>query len=155
MFLYIIFSIALILLDRITKNIAEYYLMNKSPMVIIPSHLEFTYLENRGAAFGILQDKKTFFIIITFIVCLVILVFFVKEFNKLHSLSRLSLVMIFSGAVGNFIDRFTQGYVVDFIALKFGGFYNFPVFNVADICVTIGCSLLIVSIIKFDKFLGD
>ncbi len=146
-----LFCIAAIILDQGTKHLAVRYLKNASPVVLIENHIELRYLENRGAAFGILQGNKTFFVVVTVVVCIVLLVYYFKQGSHLHHLVRWSIVLIVAGAIGNLIDRVRQSYVVDFISLKFGGLYDFPIFNLADICVTVGCSLLIVYILFIES----
>lgn len=101
---------------------------------------QFEYLENHGAAFGILQNKHIFFFIIVLIISVFIIWFYlhVPMTKKLLPL-RICAVFIFSGAIGNFIDRLKLGYVVDFFYFKL---IDFPVFNVADIYVTVGTFIL-------------
>ena len=118
---------------------------NKEPIVLIDNVLELTYVENRGAAFGILQNKLVFFYILTIVVFVVIFYYLYKISLNLHYLPcYIFLILIFSGAVGNFIDRIKNKYVIDFIYFKL---IDFPVFNFADICITLGCVLLVFSLI--------
>ena len=105
-----------------------------------------TYVENRGAAFGIFQDNTTFLIIFT-IAILAVIVFFVNKYKKNSRLLSLSLVFVAAGAVGNLIDRIARGFVVDFFDFCL---INFPVFNVADIFVCTGAAMLIAFIIFVD-----
>ena len=103
---------------------------------------ELRYLENRGSAFGLMQNQRIFFIIIT----IIIVGIFVWLYCKLPDTRRmrwmhLICIGIISGALGNFIDRFINGYVVDFFYFKL---INFPIFNVADIYVTVSAAVLIV-----------
>jgi signal peptidase II len=109
-------------------------------------------VENRGAAFGILQNQIWFFVIITFVMIIVLGYMFFK-YKNITNLSRLSLVFIAGGAIGNFIDRIIRGFVVDFIDVRFGNFYDFPVFNIADSFVVCGTALLIILMLlnKFEK----
>ena len=128
-------SSALTLIDQLTKMLAYEKLYNKEPVSIIKDVLELVYVENRGAAFGILQV----------IVFIVIFVYIYKINFTYHYIPFfIFLIFIFSGAVGNFIDRVKNKYVIDFIYFKP---IDFPVFNFADICITIGCILLIFSLI--------
>lgn len=144
-FVFILSSAVLIIIDQLTKNIALNTLYDNEPIVLIDGILELTYVENRGAAFGILQNKLIFFYILTVIVFFVIFTYLYKlKFNQHYLLIYISLILIFSGAVGNFIDRLKNKYVVDFIYFKL---IDFPVFNFADICITIGCTILILSLI--------
>ena len=139
--IYLIIIILGLVVDRLTKIYAVNNLMEKS---IDGKLINLTYLENRGAAFGILQDKRRVFIILTTAIVLYLLYYFVKNIKTSPIILNLSLAMIISGAIGNFYDRLIQGYVVDFIEFSF---VQFPVFNVADILVTAGCALMIIYII--------
>ena len=143
--IYLIIIILGLLIDRLTKIYAVNNLMAKNIDGKLPN---LTYLENRGAAFGILQDKRMVFIILTSAIVIYLLYYFVKNIKTSPRILNISLAMIISGAIGNFYDRLIQGYVVDFIEFSF---VKFPVFNVADILVTLGCVLMIIYII----FHGD
>lgn len=139
--IYLIIIILGLVVDRLTKIYAVNNFMEKS---IDGKLINLTYLENRGAAFGILQDKRRVFIILTTAIVLYLLYYFVKNIKTSPMILNLSLAMIISGAIGNFYDRLIQGYVVDFLEFSF---VKFPVFNVADILVTVGCALMIIYII--------
>lgn len=144
--------ILLIITDQFTKHLAVINLKGESPVVILKDIVELTYLENTGAAFGILENKILLFSILTVIILGAVIYFKIKIDNLLYGkelavkvrkkylfLSWI-LVTLFTGAVGNFIDRIRLDYVVDFIRFKF---INFPVFNVADILITCSSVLLI------------
>lgn len=130
-------------LDQVTKWLVLQFLYPKEPpqMALIPGILELLYTENRGAAFGILQNKHWFFAIITVLVlgAIVYILFRMPGQSKYLPLFY-TLSFIFSGAVGNFLDRLRLGYVIDFIYFKP---IRFPVFNVADILVTCATIVLI------------
>jgi len=144
---WILLIAVLIGLDQWTK---WFFLVNKDnfkDFEIIKGFFYLTYVENRGAAFGILQNFRWFFIILTVIALAVMVWYFIKNQNKML---RLSLSFIMAGAVGNFIDRLFRGFVVDFFDFyPFG--YNFPVFNVADICVNIGVFFLLIYVLFIYK----
>lgn len=148
--LYALFSF-IIGLDQFTKYLAVKYLKHSSPIVLIKDFISFSYIENYGAAFGIMQDKKYFFIIITIIVILFIIIFLKNNYNKLSKLMRVALIMLMSGATGNLIDRIRQSYVIDFISVKFHNGYQFPVFNVAD-CFIVVSTILIILMVLFNKY---
>lgn len=146
---FIIASAILIAIDQFTKSLALKHLHNNKPYVIIDNVLELTYVENRGAAFGILQNKQILFYILTVVVLIVILVLLYRiDDVKSNLLYYIFLILIFSGAVGNFIDRVKNKYVVDFIYFKP---IDFPVFNFADIYITIACVLMIIYLIVDGK----
>lgn len=139
--IYILIIIVGLILDRVTKIYAtNNFIENPVQGPII----NLTYLENRGAAFGILQDRRIFFILITVAIVLYLLYYFYKSYKINPNILNIALAMIISGALGNFYDRLINGYVVDFIEFSF---INFPVFNIADIFVTLGCALMIIYII--------
>lgn len=137
-----IILILLISLDQFTKYLAVLKLKEQSAFDIIPGILELNYLENRGAAFGMLKNQKFFFVFVAIVIIGLIIYFLykapdTKKFNILHLL----LVMIASGAIGNMLDRIRLDYVVDFIYLVI---IQFPIFNVADIYVTVATAMLVI-----------
>lgn len=139
---YIMIGI-LIFLDQYTKHWAVVRLKDNSPIIVIDKILEFSYLENRGAAFGSMQGKQSFFIILTFIFTIFLLYILYKvPKTKYYTPLICSVVILISGAIGNFIDRASQNYVVDFISAVF---IDFPIFNVADIYVV--CSMILIAIL--------
>ncbi len=137
--------ILLIVLDQITKYLAVVFLKNQDAIPLIPGWLELHYLENQGAAFGLLQNQKIFFVIIAaLILALICYVLYKMPYAKHYTLLHILLVLIASGAIGNMIDRLRQDYVVDFIYFVI---INFPIFNVADIYVSVATTLLVLSIL--------
>lgn len=133
----------LILVDQITKYLARLHLQEKS-FVLINNFLQLTYVENRGAAFGLLQGMQWVFAILSVFV-LFGLIYFYKEQKKknLQGLSMLYWIIVFiiAGAIGNLIDRVAFGYVTDMIDVF--GIWNY-IFNVADIYIV--CSFIALSI---------
>ena len=139
MILTIIVILAVIAADIATKYAAALNLAEGEAVTVIPGVVEFSYVENRGAAFGMLADHRWVFLVFSSIAIVGILAYlFVKRPKE--RLFRIALAMIAGGGVGNMIERLAHGYVTDFINPTFVKFY---VFNVADSCVTIGCGLLI------------
>lgn len=131
----------LIFIDQLTKSIVTNHLSNGNKIIVIPEVFEIFYLENRGAAFGILQGQRVLFFVITIIVLLLLVVFLFRlPYQKKYIPLYIVLLLIFSGAIGNFIDRITKGYVVDFLYFKP---INFPLFNLADSYITIACFVLL------------
>ena len=141
----ILAAIVLIALDQWTKHLAVLRLKGQSPIVLWDGVFELHYLENRGAAFGILQGQKAVFLVCTLLI-LILIVFFYNRLpaGKRFFMMRLVAVFLAAGAVGNLIDRMRYSYVVDFLYFKLIGF---PVFNVADCYVTVGAVLLAVLIL--------
>lgn len=146
---YIVVVVAT-LFDQWTKKMIE-PLKTGDDIDVMPGVFSFSYVENRGAAFGIMNGQRIFFLIIAIVVFVAITYVFLripaeKKYYKLD----ITLAFILAGAIGNMIDRFSLGYVRDFI-----NFYciNFAVFNVADIYITCGTPfvcLLILFVYKED-----
>ena len=134
----LILSLILILLfvagDQAVKYLAVTYLQPDGPMTVIPGLLEFRYVENTGAAFGLLGDYTLILSIIT-AVCVVVVLAAMIFYQKHSFFSRVAGILIVGGGIGNLIDRIAHGYVVDMFALDL---FQFPVFNVADIFVVCG-----------------
>ncbi|MBQ6293881.1 MAG: signal peptidase II [Lachnospiraceae bacterium] len=139
----------MIAVDQVSKYLAVKNLKGAAPQEFIPGILGFSYVENRGMSFGLLQGQRWLFIVITVLVCLfLILVYFrIPEKKRFNALS-VCVLFIFSGAIGNFIDRLRQGYVVDFLELRF---MSFPVFNIADCYITWTTVVLICLLLFYYK----
>ena len=124
--------VAILLADRLSKYLSCRYMHDGASIPIIPNIFHITLVRNTGAAFGILRGYASIFIAIT-IVTIGLLVSYIKE----KDVNRLPFILILAGAVGNLIDRFSFGYVIDFIDLRV-----WPVFNISDAVITIGAVLL-------------
>jgi len=135
----VIAAAVLVLLDQWTKQLSIRYLKDQPAIPLIEGVLELQYLENRGAAFGMMQGQQVFFAIIT-VVLLAMIGFYYTRIpeGKRYIAMRCIMIAVISGAVGNFIDRCRFDYVVDMIYFKL---IDFPIFNVADCYVT--CSVFI------------
>ena len=137
--------IVLILLDQGTKLWALASLKPIHNMTLVEGFMDLTFVENRGVAFGMFSGQRWFILLLTGIIAVGLIWFYVtmpkkKEYFPL----RISLVMVLSGAIGNIIDRLFRGYVVDFFEFTF---FEWPVFNVADIYVVVGVILLALMIV--------
>ena len=131
---------SLLLADQYTKRLAISHLKGQEPFVIISRVLEFSYLENTGAAFSSFAGKQTLLICLTTVVTLLLLwKYLTLPDGKRFVPMRLCMLLIISGAVGNLIDRVSRNYVVDFIYFVP---IDFPKFNVADIYITVGVAVL-------------
>lgn len=135
-------TIVVLVLDRLTKIWAVNTLSSGKVIDIIKGYFDFSYVENRGAAFGILQGNTILLGIISlvFLAYLLFLFFKSKSPSKLY---KVSLGLIISGALGNLYDRFIYKYVVDFIHFHWQETYHFPTFNIADMAVVVGTFLLL------------
>ena len=132
-----IIAILILSLDQLTKILATNNLLLNQSLPVIKNIFHLSLIHNRGAAFGILKNQIPLFIFTSFS-AIILIIFNLKDerYRKLNIYS-LSLGLILSGALGNFIDRLFFGYVIDFL-----GFRICPVFNVADSAITIGAILL-------------
>ena len=139
-----------LILDRVTKIWALNVLTKTTEIPVIKDFFSFAYLENRGAAFGILQNKLIFLSLVTLTIMGGIVVYLFK-YKPTSKILRISLAFIVSGAIGNLIDRVWYKYVVDFIMLHYKDVYYFPTFNVADMFVVVGTMLLVIYMIKEDN----
>ncbi len=142
----LIVSALLIGLDQVFKFLAVKHLSPIGEMTVIDNFLKLTYVENRGAAFGILQDHRWVFILITILATLICIIL-LFAYKKHNFFSRTALTMIIAGGVGNLIDRIALGYVIDFVNFTFFGY----VFNLADACVTIGAVFLIIALLTIKR----
>ncbi len=137
-----ILILLLIFLDQFTKHLAVVNLQDKSAYKIIDGVLELNFLKNSGAAFGLLQNQKAFFILVaTMILIIIAYVLFRMPDGRKYDIMHILLVLIASGAAGNMIDRVRQDYVIDFIYFVI---INFPIFNVADIYVTVATFVFVI-----------
>ena len=159
-FLFFFVSLFLIIFDQWTKHLAVAFLKGGAEIALLPRVLYLLYVENPGAAFGILRGQQFFFLLITIVVLLGILYTVWKipssfhsgqaEMEKSRSYFPLfwALCFVFSGAIGNCIDRQLRAYVVDFIYFRP---IDFPVFNVADIYVSVSAFLLLLLFMFYYK----
>ena len=139
--LIFLISTLIVGLDQIFKYIVVNNLKPNGNITVINGLLDFTYLENRGAAFGIFSNQRYFFIITT---CVVMIFLIYVAFFKVSSLLfNVSIAFIIGGGIGNLIDRIFLGYVIDYIQVSFFP----PVCNFADYCITFGTMLLFIWII--------
>jgi len=143
-FVFLGLAALVVVLDQLTKRLAEDKLdrdgVRSVPLPVVGDYLRFTYVQNRGAAFGLLQDQTAFFVFVGILVVGVIAAsyrYLPRSGFRLH----LALGLQLGGAIGNLVDRIRQGYVVDFV--DFGYHSNWwPVFNVADSAIVVGVALL-------------
>lgn len=132
-----------IILDQITKILAEVFLKSNGTFPIIKNALHLTYVENLGAAFGMLADSRWLFMVVSVVAILVFGAYLYLGHAE-STLSAVALAMMTSGGIGNMIDRIFRGYVIDFIDFRL---INFAVFNGADSLVCVGAGLLILSLL--------
>jgi len=140
--IYYVIALFIIAIDQISKWLIVKNMELGTSIPIIDNVLYITSHRNRGAAWGILENKMWFFYIIT-VVFVVFIVFYMKKYAKTDKLLGISLGLILGGAIGNFIDRVFRQEVVDFIHVYIFS-YNYPVFNIADSALCIGVVLIII-----------
>ena len=141
-FIYSI-SFIVLLLDQIIKLVVMNNMELHQEIKIIPNFFSLYYVENPGAAFSIL-GKQTLLLIIVSVVCLILIKEYIKKEIELSNLSIISLGMIIGGTIGNLFDRILYKAVIDYLAFDIFK-YSFPVFNLADIAITVGAGLLLLS----------
>lgn len=129
--------------DQLLKSWVASSIVLGGSKQLIPGIIELTNLRNSGAAWSIFEGQQTFFTIIT-IIAIIVVGYFIWQYRKNVSM-LIGLSLIMAGTIGNFIDRLRQGYVVDMFETTF---INFPIFNIADMCLTIGVIWLIICILK-------
>lgn len=141
--------VILVAADQASKYLALTRLEPIGSVTLIKNVFALTFVENRGAAFGLLQGARIGFLIATPFILVAMIYYFIKlPYGRVYTFIRAAIVLIVSGAVGNYIDRLFRGYVIDFLHATF---IDFPVFNLADIYVVTGTALLAVLLIFFVK----
>ena len=138
-----IFSIMFLLIDQISKGLVNLY-MNVNESIKLFNLLSITYVHNTGAAFSMLEGARWLFIILGIVTMNVIFIFFIKD-KELNNFEIVIYSLLLSGIMGNLIDRFLYGYVIDFIDVNL---FNFAIFNLADSFMVVGVILLMMGMIK-------
>ena len=144
-FLYSLFVLAIVAADQITKYLVVVNIPLYTDVPFIPGVLGLTYVQNTGAAFSIGDGFPLFFVGVAAVICAAILAFMLLV-RQHRMLGVIAAGLVFGGAVGNAVDRVLYQYVVDFFEFTF---FSFPVFNVADICITCGVVLFMVYVVFF------
>ncbi|MCI8980072.1 MAG: signal peptidase II [Clostridia bacterium] len=145
--IWLLVSLAILAADQIVKYLVSVNVGVGETAFSVLNIFDVTYVQNQGAAFSVLSGRTVVLSVISVVFCIAVAVFWIKK-KPSNPLLCTSLSLLFAGALGNGIDRIFRGYVVDYINLTF---INFPVFNIADIGVTVGAALFILYIIFFDK----
>lgn len=144
--------IGLISIDQIIKFTVINTIYNSS-VTVIKGILDLTYIENTGGAFGIWNNNTKIFIIVNIVVIAIVVKFIISKKKEISTYVLISLGLILAGGIGNLIDRIVRGFVVDYI--DFNPLIKYPVFNIADVCVVIGCGaigiILVIDVIKGRK----
>lgn len=139
----------LLILDQLTKFAASHFLKAGGPVVIIPGVFQLQYLENRGAAFGMLENMQWVFVVFALAITAAACWFYLRiPAIRRFLILRLLCVTLSAGALGNMIDRLVHGYVIDFFYFSL---INFPIFNVADIYVCASTAALLLVLLFYYK----
>lgn len=145
---YIIIGILIFAADFITKFLVSKNMLLYQTIEIIDGVFSLTYIRNKGMAWGMLQNQRWIFIVLTVLIVAVITVYAIKS-KRLSALEKIGITLLLSGAIGNLIDRifYPEG-VIDFLQLEF---IDFPIFNIADIAVCLGAAAIIIYVIFFER----
>lgn len=144
--IYALIIVVLLGIDQISKLLALKHLQDVSTIPIINNIFHFTYVENRGAAFGMLQNNQIIFVVIALIASIFGMYYLCTK--KIHVVGKIGIMLLISGALGNLIDRMRLGFVVDFLDFRIVWQY---VFNIADVFVVVGTILLCIFILFFES----
>ena len=144
---YLILTTILVIIDQLTKYLTVENIASHEVVEVIPNILSFTYIQNSGAAFSILEGQMLFFYIVSMIVIAFLLYYMYTEAQN-NKILGILLSIVLSGTIGNFIDRLLYQYVIDMIQLEF---VNFAIFNVADMFLTVGVALLFIYTLFEDR----
>lgn len=147
----LIYTLAMgyMLLDQFIKIIVMKNMTLHQEITLIPNFFSLFYLKNTGAAFSILGNKTLLLILIS-IICLIVLKNYIKKLTRVTSLTIISLGIMIGGIIGNLFDRLIYNGVIDYLSFNLFG-YSFPVFNLADIGITVGAIILIIDLIIEDS----
>ena len=137
------------LLDQLIKLIVTANMNLHEEIKLIPKFFSLYYIKNTGAAFSLFGNQTLFLILIS-LVCLIALKNYIKKLKNVTNLSIISLGLMTGGIIGNLFDRILYKSVIDYLSFNFFG-YSFPVFNLADIGITVGAALLILDLIIEDN----
>lgn len=145
MWIAVIVAALLIVVDQFTKYLALTSLKPVGSIIFVEGFMDFTFVENRGVAFGMFSGQKWFILLLTSVIVAVLVYYFIRlPHSRQYNWVRGAMVLVLAGALGNMIDRIFRGYVVDFFEFTF---FDWPVFNVADIYVVVGVILLAILIL--------
>jgi lipoprotein signal peptidase len=144
--IYYLIIITAAAIDRVLKYFINTNMSPGETKPLLGDFVDLTYVRNNGAAFSILQDHRILLIALPAILIAVGLVYVTRHRKDRSNFMLTSLSLVIAGGLGNLIDRVMTGYVIDFIDFRF-----WPVFNFADICVTVGCVLLCIYVVFLDK----
>lgn len=142
-------SLIALLLDQIVKTILNLTMEVGKSIRIIPNFFNITLAHNYGAAWSILGGARIVLILIALLVLISIYFFFIKD-KELTNIDKVTYGLLIGGIIGNLLDRIIYGYVIDYLDFNILG-YDYPIFNIADICIVVSVFILIITTIKGEK----
>ena len=149
-----VLALVIVIVDQWTKWLAETNLTFHDPVPVIEPFLNWTLAYNYGAAFSFLADaggwQKWFFSGLALVMSLFLIIYLIKAPRKATLLS-LGLAMVLGGAVGNLIDRLKHGHVIDFIHVHYADVWHYPIFNIADVGISLGVLLIVIDMLFLEK----
>lgn len=149
-FLWSVIIAGAVVIDRVTKYLTVEYLKPIGDFPLIEGWLHLSYVENTGAAFGMLQNQRVLFLVVSTVGILAMLGLLWWKGKEISPWGTIALCLLIGGGIGNQIDRFVQGYVVDMIYVKI---IDFAVFNAADAFVCVGVGIAIICALTVDRHL--
>lgn len=147
MLTYYLLALGIVVVDQVVKYLTVANINLGQTVELIPNILSLTYIRNTGAAWSILEGRMLFFYLITIIV-VGVLIYFLHHDAKGKPFYATSIAFLLGGALGNFFDRLRLQYVIDMFQLEF---IDFPIFNIADLFITLGV-MLMVSVLVYEEF---
>lgn len=149
MYIVLLLSLLVVAVDYVIKLLVINNLKPVGTIDVIPNVFQLKYVENRGAAFGMLSNARWIFIVFTIVIIIALIYIMIRK--KITSkLFNVAAILIIGGGIGNLIDRIFYGYVVDYLSVSFFP----PVCNFADYCITVGAILMVVYLLFFSDFLN-
>ena len=142
---YFLIIIAAVVLDQIIKNFVVNSMALYETIPVLENVFHITYIHNTGAAFSMMEGMRILLILLPMLMIIAAVIYMFIKRKTGHPLMLASVALIAGGGIGNLIDRIALGYVVDYL-----DFRVFPIFNLADICVCVGCGLLILYVLFID-----
>jgi len=153
-FVWYVLALVIVIIDQWTKWLAETKLTFHDPVPVIEPFLNWTLAYNYGAAFSFLADaggwQKWFFSGLALLMSLFLIIYLIKAPRKATLLS-FGLALVLGGAVGNLIDRLLHGHVIDFIHVHYADVWHYPIFNIADIGISLGVLLIVIDMLFLEK----
>ena len=149
---YYLVAILILVIDYVTKWAVRVKMDLQLPVEIIPGYLRFSYWENSGVAFGLFDSVdsiwKPYILASMAVIAVIVIVLYSMHVSAERKLLQAALAIMMGGILGNFVDRITRGYVVDFIDFHIHDMFSWPTFNIADSAITIGIALLLIDTVK-------